>query len=168
MINITQSNGWGSLHPLVVHFPIALLFVVPPFIALGLIVPQLRKAFYICALILILLGTAGIFFAVSTGDSAAEPLSNDPAVTATLNNHVRFAEQSRLNFSVLGILFFLYVISHTFTQKRLGKFDPAVVFIFLIIYTWNLALIFNTAHYGGRLVHRHGIKSAFYLDSPNK
>lgn len=168
MINISQINDWGSLHPLVVHFPIALLFVAPLFIALGLITHPLRKAFYICALILMLLGTAGVFCAVSTGDSAAEPLSNDPAVTAVLNSHVRFAEQARLNFSALAILFLFHVTSRTFIQKRLGKFDPAVVLIFLIIYALNLALVFNTAHYGGKLVHQHGIKSALYLDPPNK
>ena len=168
MISITQINDWGSLHPLIVHFPIALLVVAPLFIALGLIVPQFRKAFYMCALILILLGTAGVFLAVSTGDSAAEALANNPAVTVTLNNHVRFAEQSRLNFSALAILFLFYVIFRTFIEQRLGKLDPAAALTFLIIYTLNLALIFNAAHYGGKLVHQHGIKSALYRDSPKK
>ncbi len=168
MINIAHINDWGSLHPLVVHFPIALLFVAPLFIALGFITLQLRKTFYICALILMLLGTTGVFFAVSTGNSAAAVLSADPAIAATLEAHVRFAEQSQLNFSVLAILFLLYVISPNFTQKRLGKLDRVAGCLFLIIYVFNLALIFNTAHYGGTLVHQHGTRSTFYLNSSSK
>ena len=168
MTNLAQINDWGSLHPLIVHFPIALLFVAPLFIVLGIIIQKSLRDFYICALILMLLGTAGVFLAVSTGNSAAETVANDPAIAATLKAHVRFAEQSQLNFSILAILFLLYVISPNFTQKRLGKFDRAAGSLFLIIYVFNLALIFNTAHYGGKLVHQHGIRSTFYLNSSSK
>lgn len=168
MTNLAQINDWGSLHPLIVHFPTALLFTAPLFIVLGLIAQKSRKTFYICALILMLLGTAGVFLAVSTGNSAAETLSGNPAIAATLEAHVRFAEQSRLNFSVLAILFLLYVISPNFIQKRPGKLDRVIGSLFLIIYVFNLALIFNTAHYGGKLVHQHGIRSTFYLNSSSK
>ena len=168
MTNLAQINNWGSLHPLIVHFPIALLFVAPLFIVLGIIIQKSLREFYICALILMLLGTAGVFFAVSTGNSAAETIASDPAITATLKAHVRFAEQSQLNFSALAILFLLYVISPNFTQKRFGKLDRAAGCLFLVVYVFNLALIFNTAHYGGTLVHKHGVKSTIYLNFSSK
>ena len=168
MANLALINNWGGLHPLVVHFPIALLFVAPLFLLLGIMIEKLLKPFYICALILMLLGTAGIFLAVSSGNSSAEALPGDPAIAATLEAHVRFAEQAQLNFSVLAILFLLYIISPKLTQKRFGKLDRVAGSIFLIIYVFNLPLVFNAAHYGGTLVHRHGIKSTLYQIPPPK
>ena len=165
MTNLAQINNWGSLHPLIVHFPIALLFVAPLFIVLGIIIQKSLRDFYICALILMLLGTAGVFLAVATGNFAAKTVPSDPAITTTLEAHVRFAEQSQLNFSVLVILFLIYILSSNFTQKRFGKLDRVAGCLFLIIYVFNLALIFNTAHYGGTLVHKHGVKSTLYLNS---
>lgn len=159
------TNDWGSLHPIIVHFPVALLFVAPLFIALGLISPKSRKTFYICALILMLLGTTGVFFAISTGDSAAEALHVNPAISATLNTHVRFAEQSRLSFSILSGVFLLYaVFLSKLIQKCHSKIHLAAIWIFLIIYAFNLIFLFNAAHYGGRLVHEHGIKSSLYVN----
>ena len=50
--------SWTELHPLVIHFPIALLLVAPLFIIIGMIVnPQKGRPFLIAALILMLLGT---------------------------------------------------------------------------------------------------------------
>ncbi len=168
MTDLAQINNWGSLHPLVVHFPIALLFVAPLFLLLGIMIEKLLKPFYICALILMLLGTAGVFLAVSTGNSAAEIIATDPAITATLAAHVNFAERAQLSFSLLSILFLIYVLSHNFTRNRLEKYNRIAGALFLIIYLFNLLLIFNAAHYGGKLVHQHGIKSTLYQDNPQK
>lgn len=168
MTSLAPINNWGGLHPLIVHFPIALLFVAPLFLLLGIIIEKLLKPFYLCALILMVLGTAGIFFAVSTGNSAAEIIATDPAITATLAAHVHFAERSQLSFSILDILFLIYVLSPNFTQNRIGKPDWVAGALFLIIYLFNITLVFNAAHHGGKLVHQHGVRSTLYQDPPIK
>ncbi len=44
--------GWDGLHPLVVHFPIALLLVAPVFVVLGLVLPRAGRGFLVGALVL--------------------------------------------------------------------------------------------------------------------
>ena len=63
---------WQELHPLVIHFPIALLLVAPLFIFLGAVLRKERsRVFLISALILMLLGTATLYLATQTGQAAS-------------------------------------------------------------------------------------------------
>ena len=78
------TTDWGSLHPMVVHMPIALLLISPLFIVLGLIFPKSAKTFYISALTLFIIGTLAIFLAISTGEKASELIEKNPAIYATL------------------------------------------------------------------------------------
>ena len=59
--------SWDGLHPLIIHFPIALLLVAPILVLLGLISPNRGRAFLGAALILMVLGTIASWIAVSTG-----------------------------------------------------------------------------------------------------
>ena len=49
---------WQVLHPLVIHFPIALLFVAPVFLLLAVLLPKNSRWLQLPALILMVLGTA--------------------------------------------------------------------------------------------------------------
>lgn len=158
-------NDWGSLHPVIVHIPIALLFIVPLFIIIGLIFQKSAKLFYVSALILLLAGTLSIFLAVSTGEKASELIKPNPDVIATLEAHYHLAEKIRLNFSILTSIFVTYILLFSFLTKKFSpKFHQIGLILFLTIYTYSLVLLFNTAHLGGKLVHYHGITSKLYVD----
>ena len=73
MFQFPQIPSWDALHPLVIHFPIALLLIAPIFVLLGaLLQPAKGRPYLLAATVLLLLGTAGTFIAVETGEAVAE------------------------------------------------------------------------------------------------
>ena len=161
-------NDWGSLHPVIVHAPVALLFIAPLFILIGLSSQKSAKIFYICAFILLLTGTLSIYLAVSTGERASEHLQLSSDAIKTLELHDRLGMVMRLNFTILTSIFLTYLILNSFFIR---KFSPKIhrwgITLFLIIYACHLLLLINTAHQGGKLVHHHGITSQLYKNSPS-
>lgn len=156
-------NDWGSIHPIIVHAPVALLCIAPLFILIGLVFQKSARPFFICALILLLAGTFSIYLAVSTGEHASETLKPDPATLKTLELHDRLGEIMRTDFTVLTSIFLTYLFSSSFLSRKFGlKTVRLALILFLIIYACHLVLLFNTAHQGGKLVHHHGITSQLY------
>jgi uncharacterized membrane protein len=150
--------GWDGLHPLVIHFPIALLMVAPVFLLLAIVGRTHATAFSWSAFVLLLLGTIAAFVAVSTGTAAGELAERSDAINAVLMRHEELAEQTRNIFAVItsayGVLLLLPVMS-----KRLarGKYRAVVSGIAaLVVLAGSLQLV-RTAHQGGLLVHRFGV-----------
>ncbi len=159
--SLTFPLEWGALHVLVIHFPIAILCVVPLFIILGLFLKN--RTFLLAALLLLILGILSIFLAVSTGESSSERIQEGPAIIETLNRHDALAWQSRTFFSVMTLL---YATLFFWESRRLSKINrqlPRILFVcFLLFYGYGLWLIFKTAYYGAMLVHRHGVHSSLH------
>src|SRR5688572_4784583 len=64
--------SWDGLHPIIVHFPIALLLIAPILIVLGTIFYKNGRAFMVSAFVLMLIGTIAAFIATATGEAAGE------------------------------------------------------------------------------------------------
>ena len=166
LISVAQKD-WGSLHPLFVHFPIALFFVAPLFIVLGLVFSKSRKIFYLLSLILIWSAVGFAFLSVETGELASEFLEPNTAVGATLKMHAELAEKSRLIFLILAFVFTCHAV-FIFLNKNLSPaLHTIILALFFISYAYGLLMLFNAVHQGGKLVHQHGIHSNFYRNIPN-
>lgn len=152
--------SWDGMHPLIVHFPIALLLVAPLFVVLGLIIPKQWNGLAVAALILMVLGTLGAFAAVSTGEAAGELVERNEAISATLEHHEDLAETTRTVFAVLTLIFAAIVVTPlvlSTTVKPMLRTGLCVAF--LCLYAFGAVLLVNTAHEGGRLVHEHGVQA---------
>jgi len=159
MFQLPPVPSWDGLHPLIIHFPIGLLLVAPVFILLGALVePRRGRMFLIAALVLLLLGTGAIFFAVQTGEAAGKLAERTPEINAVLEHHEQLAERSKLVFSVLTFVLALVIFFPALIRREIPRWAyVAMPLVFLVFYGGGMLLLTNTAHNGGRLVHEFGV-----------
>jgi len=149
---------WDGLHPLVTHFPIALLLVAPLFVVLGLVRRPSARAFLLAALLLMVLGTTAIFVAVPTGEAAGRLAERTPLVNQVLERHEELAEATRVLFTALTAIFAVIVFGPVVLKKELERRSTLALHVaFLILYGAGAAVLTNTAHQGGQLVHALGV-----------
>jgi uncharacterized membrane protein len=131
----------ADLHPLLVHFPVALL----TFGAFADLAASVRKnpAAEVVGWWAQLAGTAGILLSAATGLLAKGRLS-EPAVLDLVATHEQLAFVTAAAFAGL---FFWRVGSRGRTPSRL----------YLACLAGALLLVWGTAWFGGELVYRYGI-----------
>ena len=143
-----------SLHPVVVHFPIAFV-VVAPLLDLACLVFRSRVWLDRAASAMYLAGTLGAGAAYLSGERAAEALQSiSPAAESVLADH---EAQAVLTLVVLAAATLLRVtvswLARDDRRIKIGMFRllalPATVAA--------LAMLALTADHGGKLVYRHGI-----------
>lgn len=148
----------SGLHPLIVHFPIALLLIAPLLVVLSIVLKKQRLGLAVGALVLMVLGTVAAFVAVSTGDLAGELADRTPQISATLERHEQLAETTRTVFALLTGMFLALVGAPLLRRREWPNgLYVALSLVFLVFYAVGTITLVNTAHLGGQLVHRHGV-----------
>ncbi len=162
MVQLPPIPSWDALHPLVIHFPIALLLVVPFLIVVGALrPPEKGQTILYVALALMIAGTLCTFLAVATGEAAGRIAERTPQIDAVLERHEELAEATRIIFSVLTVVFAVVLL----VPRMLGRVSDRLIsttlpLVFLLFYAVGGLLLTNTAHNGGRLVHEFGVRAA--------
>jgi uncharacterized membrane protein len=149
--------SWNGLHPLVVHFPIALLLTAPVLIVMALVWRRHEFPLAVAALIIMGLGTLSAFVAVQSGE-AAEGALDTPKAEAVFERHEALAKITEGSFAGLTVLFAAIVFAPRLIRRPLPR--PASVvagLMFLALYLCAAVVLANTAHQGGRLVHELGV-----------
>lgn len=159
MLQLPPIPSWDAMHPLLIHFPIVLLLISPLFIAIAATLrPPQNRPYMTSAMITLVLGTAGLFLAASSGEDAAELADRSGPINTALARHEYLASTSEIVFASLMILFaviYLWPIVFRLPQTRLSS--SAAPLVFLAAYSVGLVCLVNTAHAGGRLVHEFGV-----------
>ena len=161
MFQFPPIPSWDALHPLVIHFPIALLLIAPLFILAGAVLPpQKGRPYHLAGLALMLLGTVAIFLAVSTGEAAGEIAERIKGVRYLLETHESLAERTRIVFSVLSVIFAALLFMPRMLKHAESRLVTTTLpLAFLVLYSAGMLLLINTAHNGGRLVHEFGVRA---------
>jgi len=151
---------WDALHPMVVHFPIALLMTAPVLMILGVVVPKAGRYFQVAALIIMVLGAIAAWVAVSTGDAASTLAEQIP----TLEKHEELAERSAWAFSILTGVYVVMTILPSIIKKPIKAWiTVSVSIVFLLVYLGFTTVLAHTAHKGGLLVHEYSIHALLPL-----
>ena len=150
---------WDGLHPIITHFPIALLLVAPVFLVLALLLKTHEKGLLIATAVTMILGVVGAFVAVSTGEAAGELAERMPGVEAAIERHEELAELARNLFAGLaGLLGVIVVWRLVMKSTRRAPFI-VVGILYLALHAGASLVLANAAHEGGRLVHEFGVRA---------
>lgn len=137
-----------NLHPLVIHFPIALLFVAAAIDTVGMILRSndfLRKG----AFSLYLLGTLGVLAAYFTGEQAADSVFLATEANAVLTEHADLGHYVLYFFGGYALIRLLMFGLNMESRTALR----AIVWL---IGLGGIGLTWVTAEHGAELVFKHG------------
>ncbi len=145
------------LHPMVVHFPIALLIVGFAFDIVSLFV---RKEFFLKAgLYLLILGAAGAVAAFISGNLAGEGVAEGGSLQQAIGRH---EEAATLTLWILGAAVVVRLASIVFR-----KFESSLRWLGVILFLAGALSVSRTAHLGGQLVYNHaaGVQLKFDMNA---
>ncbi len=153
--------AWDEMHPIIIHFPIALILIAPIFIFTGIIYKKYDKCAWLSSFILMTIGTIFSMFAVATGKASASLIDKTEETEKIIINHWKFGEISRTYFIILTIIYalYLFVLPKIIKRELTRKENMIFNLIFLIVFLIGCAVISYTGHLGGSLVHEYGISS---------
>lgn len=148
----------AGIHPLFVHFPIALLLVAVVFDFVQLFFRRPQTAQLISFWITIF-GTVGAILAVVTGNFAEEKVVHSPLVEQVLEQHEEWAVITMWVAIVSSILKLVFFYFNKLVRLRIIPFLFSLVVAFFISYT---------GHLGGKLVFGHSVGTLNQASSNNQ
>ena len=158
MFSIPRLPSWDAIHPMLVHFPVALLVTVPLFLVLAMVWKRQAQAMMVSALVVMAVGLAGVFLALSSGEAAEDQAERTAAAHQVLERHEELGETTRTYFVVMTALLGVTLVGFSVGKKPVGPGVRAgVLGAYLVVYAPGLLVLANTAHEGGRLVHEFGV-----------
>jgi len=137
----------GALHPQVVHFAIALLFVGVGVRALSLVTRERFPFIGPMALTLITLGTLAAIVSAFTGDAAHGPVEAMPGLRAVVTGHEEWGERARNIFVIVLLIELVGVVLRQPERRRYALMASTIVGVI------GLGALYEAGEHGGDIVY---------------
>jgi uncharacterized membrane protein len=155
-------SNWDGLHAIIVHFPIVMLLIAPFFVIVSIGLPSAKRWLFLgSALMLMVVGTAMTFVAVTTGEAAMKVVGSTPAFKVALEEHRALAETTTELFSVLTLGFAALLVAPRLLGRELeSRINTALLGVYLVFYASGALFLVHTALQGGHVVNELEAKTA--------
>lgn len=154
---------FDGLHPIVVHFPIAIFFLVPAFVLASIIVSnRWARPIHACTLALMVIGSGFALLATATGEESAEIVEAlYPSATDAIDEHEEMGELARTLLIVATVVYgFVCALPMLLrASRRAALIERTAQGAFILLLTPVLLVLANAAHAGGVLVHGYGVRA---------
>jgi uncharacterized membrane protein len=143
-----------SIHPLLIHFPIALLTIAVLFDVVALVAPRKQAEIRAAAVTLFALGAVAALAAFFTGRAAADAVDVPAAAQTLLTDHADWAERTVWFF---GLFALARLAMLWFDHKERLPAGKALNILAVVIGAGGIFLLFQTGDRGAQMVFKYGV-----------
>lgn len=161
MFEIPSLPPYEGLHPIVVHFPIAILMMAWVPMLLGLVDKKRRMTWLFGGLLMLLVGTGFAFFAVMTGSATEHAVDrSSQVIRKAIHEHEETAELARNLFIGVTVIYIFVLIAVSKIGQSKKKLVGLVGSVLIVVsYGFAGLALANAGHEGGLLVHQLGVRA---------